>query len=105
MSEPKRPCERAYPPDLARWVVAHWPAETPLSISLELLHEALSTCFQASMMTEEARPVRFRLLLTPADSLPEHGVPNQGVLRLKFDQSRPFRTDELRRLAPSTPFE
>jgi hypothetical protein len=98
-------CERAYPPDLARWVVAHWPAQTPLSISPELLHEALAAAFQASMMTEEARPTRFRLLLTPADALAAEGEPNRSVLRLRFDRSRPLSADELRRLAPSTPFE
>ncbi len=39
------------------------------------------------------------------DQLPESGVPNQGVLRLRFDPSRRLTADELRRLAPSTPFE
>lgn len=105
MSEVPRKCERAYPPDLAHWVVARWPAETPLPISVDLFYEALATAFQASMMTEEARPARFRLLLTRFDALPEQGEPNRGVLRLRFDRSRPFHTDELRRLAPSTPFE
>lgn len=105
MNDAPRRCERAYPDDLARWVAAHWPAETPLSISFELLQEALATAFQASMMTEEARPTRFRLLLTPASALPEDGAPNGGVLRLRFDRSRPLHTDELRRLAPSAPFE
>lgn len=100
-----RGCGRAYPPDLARWVAAHWPAEAPLWISLDLLHEALAVAFQASLMTEEARPARFRLLLTSPDALPADGAPNRGVLRLKFDHSRPFHTDELRRLAPSAPFE
>jgi hypothetical protein len=57
------------------------------------------------MTMEETRPTRFRLLLTPADALPEAGVPNQGVLRLRFDQSRTMHADELRRLSPSTPFE
>ncbi len=97
--------ERAYPPDLARWVAAHWPAETPLSISTDLLHEALAAAFQASLMTEEGRPTQFRLLLSRADALPIDGEPNRGVLRLQFDQSRPLHTDELRRLAPSAPFE
>src|SRR5262245_3051656 len=100
-----RGCERAYPPDLARWVAAYWPAETPLAISLDLLHAALATAFQASMTTEEARPTRFRLLLTRADALPADGAPNRGVLRLKFDRSRPLHAEEIQRLAPSTPFE
>ena len=94
----------AYPADLTRYVLEHWPG-TPLELSAELLGEALSTAFQASLSSEEGRPTRFRLLLTPVTSLPEDGVPNQGVLRLRFDHSRPLSADELRRLAPSTPFE
>jgi hypothetical protein len=95
----------AYPPDLARYVEAHWPSATALRVPPTLLDEALSVAFQASLTSEEARPTRFRLLLTPVEELPESGVPNQGVLRLKFDRSRPFHADELRRLSPAVPFE
>jgi len=94
-----------YPPDLARYVEAHWPASSRLAIPLSLLEEALSTAFQASLTTEEARSTRFRLLLTSPEQLPDAGVPNHGVLRLKFDRTRPFTADELRRLAPAVPFE
>jgi hypothetical protein len=95
----------AYPPDLARYVVAHWPSDSALTISPELLEQALGAAFQASLMSEEARATRFRLLLTPVDALPEAGVPNEGVLRLRFDRTRPFNVEELRRLAPAVPFE
>jgi hypothetical protein len=95
----------AYPPDLARFVHSHWAAETPLDVPLPLLEHALAAAFQASLVSEEQRALRFRLLLTPADTLPEAGVPNEGVLRLKFDRVRPFGVEELRRLAPAVPFE
>jgi hypothetical protein len=95
----------AYPPDLARYIEANWPSATPLPVSGEQLREAIAVAFEASMTSDEARPTRFRLLLTPLAQLPEDGVPNQGVLRLRFDQSRPLSADELRRLSPSTPFE
>ena len=52
----------------------------------------------AVLSAEEGRPVRFRLLLTPLEKLPEGGVPNEGVLRLSFDRSRALTVDELRRL-------
>jgi hypothetical protein len=94
-----------YPPSLAEYVRDHWPPERPLALSHELLREALAVCFQASLTAEEARPTRFRLLLTHPEQLPETGVPNEAVLRLAFDRSRPFTADELRRLCPSTPFE
>lgn len=95
----------AYPPDLARYVEARWPAATPLPVSSALFAEALSTAFQASLTAEEGRPTRFRLLLTPIARLPEDGVPNEGVLRLAFEASRPLHADELRRLSPAAPFE
>jgi hypothetical protein len=99
------PRVHAYPPDLAQYVEDHWPRDTSPLVSRDLLDEALSVAFQASLTSEEARPTRFRLLLAPLSSLPESGVANLGVLRLKFDESRPLTADELRRLAPSTPFE
>lgn len=100
------PREHAYPPDLAHFVEARWPRDVaPLRVSSRALEEALSAAFQASLTTEEARPTRFRMLLMPADDLPERGVPNEGVLRLRFEHGRALHEDELRRLAPAAPFE
>jgi hypothetical protein len=94
-----------YPPDLAGYVREHWPRDRKLNLSHELLAEALSVAYHASLTSEEARPTRFRLLLTPPGELPERGVPNEGVLRLTFDRPRAMTPDELRQLAPSAPFE
>lgn len=95
----------AYPPDLANYVEANWPEGHTLWLSSKLFAEALSLAFQASLTSEEGRPTRFRLLLTPLDALPETGEPNQGALRLRFAESRPLSVDELRRLSPAVPFE
>jgi hypothetical protein len=95
----------SYPPELADFVMQQWPASVPLDLTREQFDEVLSVCFLASLMTEEGRPVRFRLLLTPPSALPEDGEPNQGALRLRFRESRPFDPDELRRLSPAVPFE
>ena len=97
--------DHAYPPDLAAYVEAHWPSGRTLSLPRDLLSEALSVAFEASLTAEEARPTRFRLLLMRADQLPEAGIANQGALRLMFDRTRPLIADELRRLSPSVPFE
>jgi DisA bacterial checkpoint controller nucleotide-binding len=94
-----------YPPDLARYVVDHWPSEGAPLIGADLLCEAVSVAFQASLTSEEGRPTRFRLLLTPPERLPLNGVPNEGVLRLEFARDRPLTADELRRLSPAAPFE
>ncbi len=94
-----------YPPELAEHVRQRWPAQRPLRLAFEHLCEALSVAYHASLTFEETRPTRFRLLLTPPGDLPERGVPNQGVLRLAFDQSRALTAEELRQLAPAAPFE
>jgi hypothetical protein len=94
-----------YPSDLARYVRDHWPVAHPLTLSHDLLCEALAIAYHASLTSEEARPTRFRLLLTPPDALPERGEPNEGVLRLPFDRVRAATPDELRQLSPSAPFE
>jgi len=99
------PRSHAYPPDLARYVEANWPEGAKLGLPSELLEDALSIAYQASLTTEETRATRFRLLLTDPEQLPESGAPKQGVLRLKFDAPRPFTAEELRRLAPAVPFE
>lgn len=95
----------AYPADLARYVESNWPSVDGLRIASKVFEDALSVAYQSSLTSEEGRPTRFRLLLSPAEELPESGVPNQGVLRLCFDRSRPYHEDELRRLSPSVPFE
>jgi len=94
-----------YPPDLARYVREHWPPNHPLQLGPDLLLEALSVAYQASLTAEEARPTRFRLLLTRPESLPDEGRPNEGVLRLPFSETRPLNPDELRSLGPAAPFE
>jgi sensor domain DACNV-containing protein len=94
-----------YPPDLARYVRDSWPAGRTLSMSHELLCEALTVAYHASLTSEETRPTRFRLLLSPPDALPERGAPGSGVLRLKFDRPRVATPDEIRQLSPSAPFE
>jgi hypothetical protein len=94
-----------YPPDLAGYVRQHWPAGRVLALPDDLLREALSIAFHASLTSEEARPTRFRLLLMSPEALPERGAPNEGVLRLVFDRTRAATADELRQLAPSAPFE
>lgn len=94
-----------YPPDLADYVRINWPTGRTLRVPFEHLCEALSVAYHASLTFEETRPTRFRLLLTPPGELPEEGVPNEGVLRLVFDQTRALTSEELRQLAPASPFE
>ena len=70
----------------------------------EILQTILSTCYQASLLREEERPVRFRLIVAPADSFPPPGGPPHGLHRLLFSEQRRFTQHELRRLAPGIDF-
>src|ERR1041384_3478443 len=94
-----------YPPDLARYIEANWPARAPLRFTGALLDQALSAAYPASLTAGEPRPPRFRLLVQPANALPADGAPGTGVLRLLFDESRTLHPEELRRLSPAVAFE
>ena len=105
----------AYPDDLARFVRESWeddaqgvddpghePTEAPETPVLERL---ISTCYQASLLREEERPVTFRAILAAPKDLPEGGGPPGGLHRLAFGEPRPFDEQELRRLSPAADFE
>jgi hypothetical protein len=69
-----------------------------------VLDRLLTTCFYASLLSEESRPVRFRLILgEPHQFSPENGPPT-GLHRLIFLKPRPFDEQELRRIFPSADF-
>jgi len=104
----------AYPDDLAAAVTSRWnapevlggltprPSSTPPSG--DVLRLLLSTCFQASLLQEESRPLHFRLLLHPPEGLDPSGGPPDSLHRLVFAGLRPFGPQELRRLAPAADF-
>ena len=108
----------AYPRDLASFVGNHWePAAGVLareSGSLpyggqplpepNTLERVLSTCYQASLLRDEERPVTFRAIFCPPELLPAAEGPPTALHRLAFTRARPFDEDELRRLSPSADF-
>jgi hypothetical protein len=65
----------------------------------------LSTCFQASLMREEERPVRFRLILREPGHFTSGQAPPEGINRVVFTEPRPCTEDELRRLSPAVGFD
>lgn len=91
-------------PTCPEWHERH--GDTPLDPvpdRAELEH-LISTCYQASLMREEERPVRFRLILRdPAEFPPEQGPPD-GFHRIILTTPRPFNENELRRLSPVVDF-
>lgn len=71
---------------------------------LNVLEHLLSTCYQASLLREEARPVTFRLVLGEPELFAAAEGPPAGLHRLMFTKFRPFDEHELRRLAPAAGF-
>lgn len=108
----------AYPYELAVFLRERWNDPTALldapatvtgddSVPLPdppLLEALLSICYQASLLREEERPVRFRLILRAPDQFPDSDGPPTGLHRLVFTTPRPCTEHELRRLSPAVEF-
>ena len=99
---------RAYPKDLASFVRDSWPTgnarECASLTDLTVLEHLISVCYQASLLREEGRPVRFRVIFLAPDRLPPALGPPAGLHRLLFRDKLPFTERELRKLAPSVDF-
>jgi hypothetical protein len=106
----------AYTPDLADLVQARWreleltpdpgpcrPRHGALPEQHALRH-LLSVAFQASLLREEDRPVRFRLFVGPPERLAAHRGPPDGLHRLRFQHPRPYDEHEIRRLSQAAKY-
>ncbi len=90
----------SYPSDLAARVEAEWPPDAPRDPLARHRARVFEVGYQASMVREEERAVRLRILLAiPAD------FADDDLHYLPFERSRPFDVDELRRLSAAVPFE
>ena len=69
-----------------------------------LIEELISACYQASMLREEERPLRFRLILRDPERFASEEGPPDGLHRLIFEKPRPFNDYELRKLASAADF-
>jgi hypothetical protein len=98
----------AYPKDFASFIRDLWQTgstpECGLLPDLTVLEHLISVCYQASLLREEGRPVRFRLIFMAPDRFPpDLGLPI-GFHRLLFRDRLPFTERELRKLSPSVDF-
>ncbi len=94
----------AYPTQLADFVLDSWPTRAPLELSERALRELLSTCYQASLVQEEGRSVRFRAVIASEERL-SRCRGSERWLALGFTEPRAFTPDEARRLSPAAPFQ
>jgi hypothetical protein len=84
----------SYPADLARFVRTRC-ADQPADV----LDRFFSTCYQASLLREEERPVVFRAVLAEPDRFSAGGRPPETLQRMEFSGSHAFDPEQLRRLA------
>ncbi len=109
----------AYPDDLAALVRHRWESVFEGESLFDLpayayadplppaavLRELLSVCYQASLLREEGRPVRFRLILRDPGTRVLAGAGPGGVGLFPFVHPLPLAANELRRLAAAAAFE
>jgi len=106
----------AYPAELAAVAWTKWreleklsdpgPCETRAGAlpDQRALQKLLSVAYQASLLHDEDRPVRFRLFVGDPDHVPEDSGPPEGLHRLRFSESRAFDEAEIRRLAAAAKY-
>lgn len=111
------PFGHSYPKDLVAFIYERWqdksfverlcPQSADCSFELperKVLEQVLSTCYQASLLREEERPVMFRLIIRDSELFPAEQGPPTGIHRLIFSKTRSFNEYELHRLAPAADF-
>jgi hypothetical protein len=104
-----------YPKDLVVELLALWrlgglglesggPAYARLP-DVGVLEELVSTSYQVSQMQEEARGLRFRLMLCEPEDIDADGRGEPlGLFTLSFTEPRPFNEYELLKLGPSVDY-
>ena len=96
-----------YPRELAERIISEWPKVTNALDGLppkEALISLLSEAFQASLLREEGRPIRCRLILINPSELSETEGPPTGMQMLQLLDERKLSAQEIRRLSPCATF-
>ncbi|PIE69096.1 MAG: hypothetical protein CSA21_04155 [Deltaproteobacteria bacterium] len=104
----------AYPMALVEFIHSRWKYpgnEAPSRNTVgylpdkEDLRLLFSTCYQVSMMYEEARPLSMRIILVNSAAFPAQEGPPDSFYRVLFDHPRPLNEYELRRLSPAVSYD
>jgi hypothetical protein len=68
------------------------------------LREACNILYSASLLKEEGRAVRARVIIAPPDAFARSGGPPDGTHAMRFTASHPFTANEIKRLSPAASF-
>jgi hypothetical protein len=95
------PVDYAYPPQLAQFLRPAWEAapDAPPLIGDAYLQRVLTVAYQASLMRDEDRAVRARIVVAPPGEFEALQGPPSGLHPLVFDEPVPYTPEDLRRLA------
>jgi hypothetical protein len=88
-------------PEMKETIGCRFADPLPEPSTLEYL---ISSCYQASLLREEQRPVRFRLILREPHCFSSDEGPPTGIHRVIFSEPILFNDNELRRLSPAADF-
>jgi hypothetical protein len=94
------------PLDLAGMVVQlhRLLTDRPDCPSPEEIRKACDILFSASLLKEEGRPVRARVIIAPPDAFPLSDGPPDGVHAIRFTTPHAFSSNEIKRLSPAASF-
>lgn len=79
-------------------------AGRPDSPSEAQLMELCDLLYASSLLKEEGRPVRARLVVAPPDAFEREGGPPEGMHAIRFAVSHPLTSNEVKRLSPAASF-
>ncbi|HEY8089804.1 MAG TPA: hypothetical protein VIF09_18215 [Polyangiaceae bacterium] len=91
----------AYPPQLARFLRHAWEEmpDAPVLMETPQLERVLTVAYQASLLRDEDRTIRVRIVVARPEEFDPHAGPPDGLQPLLFGESVPYTPEELRRLA------
>jgi hypothetical protein len=95
------PVVYAYPPQLTLYVRHEWEIATGADLPMDPAHldRILTVAYQASLLRDEDRPVRLRLVVAEPEGFSPLGGPPLELQPLIFDAPVDLTPEELRRLA------
>lgn len=91
----------AYPPQLAQYLRNAWEAvpSAPPLVEQAHLERVLTVAYQASLLREEDRTVRVRIVVAAPEEFDAQQGPPGGLQPLIFEEELPYTPEEVRRLA------
>ncbi len=68
------------------------------------LRDACNALYSSSLLKEEGRSVRARVIIAPPEAFAADGGPPDGVHAMRLSTSHPFNPNEIKRLSPAAAF-